>query len=142
MEQQSSDISPSTLEETLSAQEREATLNALRANAKHIFRESGLAGMLQDINRDLLKSRGHFEEYDTMVLFRWGTQSTRRHIWVEVQGNTLRFRLRPHRQCSLPKPLCDGEYHTFTSSMWSDQAFLRAEVQKYYDRPVAETSMD
>ena len=129
-------------ETNLQEQEREARRVAIRENAKRVFRESGLAGMLQEINRNFLKGRGRFEEYDYMVLFRWGTQSTLRHIWVEVQGNTLCFRLRPHRKCVASAPLCDGEYHTFTSAMWSDRLFLQAELKKYYDRPVAETSTD
>ena len=127
---------------SLHEQEREAKRVAIRENAKHVLRESGLAGMLQEINRNLLKGRGRFEEYDSMVLFRWGTQSTLRHMWVEVRGNTLCFRLHPHRKCVASAPLCDGEYHTFTSAMWSDRLFLQTEVKKYYDRPVAETSTD
>lgn len=101
-----------------------------------------MAEMLQGINKNLLKGRGRFEEYDAMVLFKWGTGYTLRHIWVEVLGNTLRFRLLPHLKCSQPAPLCDGEYHTFTSAMWMDRAFLQSELKKYYDRPVAETSSD
>jgi hypothetical protein len=139
--QQSEELSLNS-ETSLREQEREARRVAIRENAKHVLRESGLAGMLQEINRNLLKGRGRFEEYDSMVLFRWGTQSTLRHIWVEVQGNTLCFRLRPHRKCDASAPLCDGEYHTFTSVMWSDRLFLQAELKKYYDRPVAETSTD
>jgi hypothetical protein len=140
-DQESEGLSPSG-EASLNEQEREARRLAIRENAKHVLRESGLAGMLQEINRNLLKGRGRFEEYDSMVLFRWGTQSTLRHIWVEVQGNTLCFRLHPHRKCVASAPLCDGEYHTFTSAMWSDRLFLHAELKKYYDRPVAETSTD
>ncbi len=126
----------------LDVQEREAQRIALRENAKRVLRDSGLAEMLQSINRNLLKGRGTFEEYDSLVLFKWGTMSTRRHIWVEVVGNTLRFRLQAHRVCRNAAPLCDGEYHTFTSAMWSDHAFLQSELKKYYDRPVAETSSD
>lgn len=122
--------------------ERASRRLAVRENAKYVLRESGLAEMLQAINRNLLKGRGQFEEFDSMVLFKWGTMSTRRHIWVEVQGNTIRFRLQTHRKCAHPAPLCDGEYHTFTSAMWSDRAFLQAELKKYYDRPVAESSSD
>jgi hypothetical protein len=139
---QESEALPPNGEASLQEQEREARRLAIRENAKHVLRESGLAGMLQEINRNLLKGRGRFEEYDSMVLFRWGTQSTLRHIWVEVQGNTLCFRLHPHRRCAAPAPLCDGEYHTFTSAMWSDRLFLHAELKKYYDHPVAETSTD
>jgi len=120
----------------------EARRQAIRENAKHVLRESGLAEMLQGINRNLLKGRGHFEEYDALVLLRWGTATTKRHIWVEIQGNTIRFRLFQHRKCANPAPLCDGEYHTFTGPMWADRAFLQAELKKYYDRPVAETSSD
>lgn len=127
---------------SLSAQEREATRQAVRENAKHIFRESGVADILQGINKNLLKGRGRFEEYDAMVLFKWGTGSTLRHMWIEVVGNTLRFRMVPHLKCSRLAPLCDGEYHTFTSAMWMDRAFLQAELKKYYERPVAETSCD
>ena len=126
----------------LNLQEQEARRLAARENAKHILRESGLAEMLQAINRNLLKGRGHFEEYDTMILFRWGTQSTLRHMWIEVRDNTIRFRLQEHRKCASPAPLCDGEYHTFTSAMWSNRLFLQSELKKYYDRPVAETSSD
>lgn len=133
---------PSEQSDAIEAQEQEAHRQAIRENAKHVLRESGLAEMLQGINKNLLKMRGHFEEYDTMILFRWGTQSTKRHMWIEVRGNTILFRLHPHRKCSAPQPLCDGEYHTFTSAMWSDHDFLTAELKKYYDRPVAETSAD
>lgn len=98
--------------------------------------------MLQAMNRNLLKGRGRFEEYDSLILFKWGTGYTLRHIWVEVRGNTIRFRLNPHLRCSGSAPQCDGEYHTFTSSMWANRAFLQAELKKYYDKPVAETSSD
>jgi hypothetical protein len=127
---------------TFDEKELEANRLALRENAKRVLHDSGLAEMLQSINKNLLKGRGWFEEYDTMVLFKWGTGYTRRHIWVEVQGNTLRFRLIPHRQCSGLAPQCDGEYHTLTSPMWANRKFLQAELKKYYDKPVAETSSD
>ena len=130
------------IDANLDAQEQEARRLAARENARHILRESGLAEMLQAINRNLLKGRGHFEEYNSTILFRWGTQSTRRHMWIEVRDNTIRFRLQEHRKCTSPAPLCDGEYHTFTSAMWSNRLFLQSELKKYYDRPVAETSSD
>jgi hypothetical protein len=123
-------------------EEQKAARLAIRENAKQVLRESGLAEMLQGINKNLLKGRGHFEEYDSMVLFKWGTGYTRRHIWVEVQGNTIRFRLTPHRKCGSPVPICDGEYHIFTSPMWANRAILQTELKKYYDRPVAESSSD
>jgi hypothetical protein len=125
-----------------SAEEIEARRQAVRENARRVFRESGLAEMLRVINKDQLKGRGKFEEYDSIVLFKWGTGYTRRHIWVEVNGNTIRFRLAQHRQCSAPVPLCDGEYHTFTSAMWADRNLLYSELQKYYAKPVAESSDD
>jgi hypothetical protein len=123
-------------------QEREAHRIAIRENAKHVLRESGLAEMLQSINKNLLKGRGRFEEYDSMVLFRWGTHSTLRHMWIEVRGSSILFRLQPHRKCAHAAPLCDGEYHIFTTAMWSNQPLLKSELKKYYDRPVAETSAD
>lgn len=129
-------------EQTLDAQEVEARRLAIRENAKHVLRDSGLAEMLQGINKNLLKGRGRFEEYDSLVLFKWGTATTLRHMWIEVVGNTVRFRLHPHRKCLPSAPQCDGEFHTFTSAMWSDRAFLQAELKKYYDRPVAESSSD
>lgn len=113
-----------------------------RENAKRVFRESGLAEILQSINKNLLKGRGRFEEYDSLLLFKWGTGYTLRHIWVEIEDNAIRFRLLPHRQCRSTAPLCDGEYHTLTETMWADRAFLQAEVTRYYEKPVAETSSD
>lgn len=115
---------------------------AVRENAKHVLQESGLAEMLKTINRTALKGRGTFEEFDSMILLRWGTGYTRRHMWIEIKGNTIRFRLTPHRTCNISSPLCDGEYHTFTSTMWANRTLLQDELNKYYARPVAETSSD
>ena len=128
--------------ETLSNEEIEARRQAERENAKRVMRESGLAEMLIAINKNLLKGRGTFEEYGSMVLLKWGTFTTRRHLWIDIRGNTLRFRLAPHLKCAAAAPLCDGEYHTFTSPMWADHTFLAAQLQKYYEKPVAETSDD
>jgi hypothetical protein len=126
----------------LSEEEDEAQRQALRENAKRVMRESGMAEMLRTLNNYALKGRGTFHEYDSMVLLRWGTSYTRRHLWIEVRGNTIRFRLNPHRRCSAPAPICDGEYHTFTSAMWANRPFLLDELNKYYAKPVAETSSD
>ena len=114
----------------------------MRENARRVLRDSGLAQMLQEINKDELKRRGKFEEYDSMILLKWGTGYTRRHIWVEINGNSIRFRLSPHRKCASPIPLCDGEYHTFTSQMWANTDLLHKELYKYYKKPVAESSSD
>jgi hypothetical protein len=126
----------------LDEREQEAERLALRENARRVLQESGLAEMLLAINKNLLKGRGHFEEYDTIVLFKWGTSHTRRHIWVEVDGDNIRFRLLQHRQCANSVPLCDGEYHTFNATMWANRLLLQSELKKYYDRPVAESSSD
>ena len=134
--------SQTEIETTLSAEEAKARRQAIRENAKRVLRDSGLAEMLLAINKNQLKGRGTFDEYDSMILFRWGTSITRRHIWIEVQGNTIRFRLAPHRKCAAIAPLCDGEYHTFTSTMWANRDFLANELKKYYDKPVAESSSD
>src|SRR6266566_838868 len=75
--------------ELLNDAEFEARRLAMRENAKHVLWESGLAEMLRSINKDLLKGRGRFEEYDSMVLFKWGSGYTRRHIWVEVSASTI-----------------------------------------------------
>lgn len=126
----------------LSSEVDEAGRLAVRENAKHVLRQSGLADMLRAINKDQLKGRGRFEEYDTIVLLRWGSGYTGRHLWIEVNGNTIRFRLPPHLKCTKPAPLCDGEYHIFTSSMWANRELLRTELANYYAKPVAETSSD
>src|SRR5438128_7554644 len=126
----------------LSREVDEATRLSVRENAKQVLQESGLAEMLKTLNKNALKGRGSFYEYDSMVLLKWGTSYTRRHIWVEVNGNTIRFRLAPHRKCAITAPMCDGEYHTFTSAMWADKEFLLNELNKYYARPIAETSSD
>jgi hypothetical protein len=98
--------------------------------------------MLQTLNRQALQGRGWFEEYDSGVLFKWGTSVTRRHIWVDVQGDQLRFRLNPHIRCSAPVPACDGEYHSFTPRMWAIPGVVLREVDRNYQKPVAETSED
>lgn len=126
----------------LSAEADEARRLAIRENAKRVLQESGLAEMLKNINRNALKGRGNFEEFDSLVLLRWGTGYTRRHMWIEINGNTIRFRLTPHRTCNSSAPLCDGEYHTFTGAMWANRALLQDELNEYYARPVAETSSD
>lgn len=126
----------------LSEEADAARRQAVRENAKHILQESGLAEMLKTINRTALKGRGTFEEFDSMILMRWGTGYTRRHMWIEINGNTIRFRLTPHRKCNISSPLCDGEYHTFTSAMWANRTLLQDELNKYYAKPVAETSSD
>jgi hypothetical protein len=115
---------------------------ALRENARRVLEESGLAEMLKTLNRNALKGRGSFQEFDSLIVFRWGTASTRRHLWIEIAGNTLRFRMTPHLRCREAAPVCDGEYHTFTSTMWADRTFLLHELHKYYSRPVAESSSD
>ena len=130
------------LESVMSSETDEAHRLAVRENAKQILQESGLAEMLKTLNKNALKGRGSFYEYDSMILLKWGTSYTRRHMWVEVNGNTIRFRLAPHRKCAVTAPICDGEYHTFTSAMWADREFLLNELNKYYARPIAETSSD
>jgi len=129
-------------ESTLSSEADVAQRLALRENAKQVLQESGLAEMLKTLNKNALKGRGSFYEYDSMILLKWGTSYTRRHVWVEVKGNTIRFRLAPHRKCAMTAPICDGEYHTFTSAMWADRELLLNELNKYYARPIAETSSD
>ena len=130
------------MESTLGADVDEAQRQAIRENAKHVLQESGLAEMLRTLNRNVLKGRGSFSEFDSMILLRWGTSSTRRHMWIEIKGNTIRFRLVPHRKCSISAPICDGEYHTFTSTMWANRNFLLHELNDYYARPIAEASSD
>lgn len=120
----------------------EATRQVIRENARRVLRESGVAEMLQTLNRQALQGRGWFEEYDSGVLFKWGHSYTRRHIWVDVSGDQLRFRLNPHLRCSEPVPACDGEYHVFTAQTWSIPGVVLREVDRNYRKPVAETSDD
>jgi hypothetical protein len=130
------------VESILSAEVDEAQSQAIRENAKRVLQESGLAEMLKTLNKNALKGRGSFYEYDSMLLLKWGTSSTRRHMWIEVNGNAIRFRFAPHRKCAITSPICDGEYHTFTSAMWADRNFLLNELYDYYARPMAESSSD
>lgn len=127
---------------TLQKETEQAHRLAVRENARRVLQDSGLAEMLKTLNRNALKGRGTFEEFDSLIVFRWGTAYTRRHLWIEIEGNTIRFRMNPHLRCSASAPLCDGEYHTFTSSMWANHAWLLNELNKYYAKPVAETSSD
>lgn len=126
----------------LPTEAEQARRQAVRENTRRVLQESGLAEMLKTLNRNALKGRGTFEEFDSLIVFRWGTAYTRRHLWIEVAGNTLRFRMNPHLRCNTSAPICDGEFHTFTSPMWANHAFLLGELNKYYAKPVAETSSD
>ena len=120
----------------------EAARSAQRENAKRVLRESGMAELLQTLNRQALQGRGWFEEYDSGVLFKWGAGYTRRHIWVDVSGDNLRFRLKPHIKCAPPVPACDGEYHTLTPAMWRHRGLVLRELNRNYEHPVAESSED
>ncbi len=120
------------------ARERQAR----RENAKRVMRESGLAELLHTLNRQALQGRGWFEEYDSGVLFKWGSGVTRRHIWVDIADDTIRFRLRPHLKCAALVPICDGEYHSLPPSIWRHRGALLRELNHNYEHPVAETSED
>jgi hypothetical protein len=115
---------------------------AIRENARRVLRASGIPEMLRSLNREALKGRGVFDEYDSGVIFRWGTGATRRHIWVDVVGDAVRFRLREHLRCRAAVPACDGEYHTFRPETWGDRSLIEEEIRRGYERPVAETSED
>jgi hypothetical protein len=115
---------------------------AMRANARRVLRESGVAEILQTLNKHALQGRGRFEEYDSGVLFKWGEKYTTRHIWVDVAGDHLRFRLKPHIRCKASIPQCDGEYHSFTIETWRIPNAVLREVDANYKRPVAESSDD
>ena len=120
----------------------EAERQARRENAKRVLQESGCAAMLRLLNREQLKGRGFFDEYDSGVIFKWGAWSTRRHVWVDIQGDAIRFRLLPHRKCQRPVPICDGEYHTLLREHWQNREILKEELAKNFARPVAEPSAD
>lgn len=122
--------------------EQQALRQAIRENTRRVLADSGLAEMLKTLNKNALGGRGHFQEFDALIVFRWGTAYTRRHLWIEIEGNKLRFRMNPHLKCVGSAPICDGEYHTFTSAMWADRDFLLSELHKYYLKPVSETSSD
>jgi hypothetical protein len=131
---------PSTA--SASAKDTDQARKATRENARRVLRESGVAEILQTLNRQALQGRGWFEEYDSGVLFKWGTSTTRRHIWVDVQGDALRFRLNPHIRCAAAIPACDGEYHRFTAETWAIPGAVLHEVDRNYKKPVAEPSGD
>ena len=120
----------------------EAERKAIRENARRVLRESGVADILRRLNSNALQGRGTFEEYDSGVIFRWGHGYTRRHIWVHVEGDELRFRLTPHLRCPRSVPACDGEYHIFTAETWSISGAVLSEVDRNYRKPVAEASED
>ena len=54
------------MESILSAEVDEAQRQAVRENAKRVLQESGLAEMLKTLNKNALKGRGSFYEYDFM----------------------------------------------------------------------------
>ncbi len=52
------------VESILSVEVDEAQRQAVRENAKRVLQESGLAEMLKTLNKNALKGRGRFYEYD------------------------------------------------------------------------------
>ncbi|MGH2515158.1 MAG: hypothetical protein ACRDHP_05835 [Ktedonobacterales bacterium] len=140
MNERETQATPATHDALPELSERERTTR--RENAKRVLRESGMAELLQTLNRQALQGRGWFEEYDSGVLFKWGSGFTRRHIWVDVAGENVRFRLLPHIKCAAPVPVCDGEYHTLTPAMWRHHALVLRELNRNYEHPVAESSED
>lgn len=130
------------IESEASPEISEAERQALRENAKRVLQESGCASMMRLLNREQLKGRGFFDEYDSGVIFKWGAWSTRRHVWVDIQGDAIRFRLLPHRKCQQPVPICDGEYHTLLREHWQKPEILKEELAKNFAKPVAEPSAD
>jgi hypothetical protein len=124
------------------ARTEEAQHRNVRDNARRVLRASGVPELLRSLNREALKGRGVFEEYDSGVIFKWGSGYTRRHIWVDVRGESVRFRLREHLRCRTPVPACDGEYHTFAPETWGDRSAIEREIRRAYERPVAEASDD
>lgn len=135
-------ISDESFGEESSPSLSEEDIKAIRENAKRILHESGCAEMLRSLNSIELKGRGWFDEYDSGVIFKWGTGYTRRHIWIHVEGDNLQFRLRPHRKCTENIPSCDGEYHTFTPENWAKRNLVLAELKRNYEHPSAESSDD
>ncbi|MDE3228917.1 MAG: hypothetical protein KGO05_03460 [Chloroflexota bacterium] len=125
-----------------SPDDAEVLRRATRENARRVLQSSGVAEMLQTLNRQALQGRGWFEEYDSGVIFKWGAAFTRRHIWVDVSGDQLRFRLNPHIRCTEPVPACDGEYHSFTAETWRIPGIVLREVDRCYKKPVSEASDD
>lgn len=120
----------------------EAERQRRREHARRIFRESRIGDLMRTLNQHALQGRGTFDEYDTGVIFKWGHGYTKRHIWVDVEGDTLRFRLLPHLRCAASVPVCDGEYHSFTRETWSIPGALLHELDRNYRHPVAEASED
>ncbi len=133
---------PEIIESEASPERSEAERQALRENAKRVLQESGCASMMRLLNREQLKGRGFFDEYDSGVIFKWGGWSTRRHVWVDIQGDAIRFRLLPHRKCTADVPICDGEYHTLLREHWQNPDILKEELAKNFAKPVAEPSAD
>ncbi len=126
------------------AEDEGATPSAQHENARRILQESQIPSIWREMNRALLKGRGWVDEYDTGIILKWGTGYTRRHIWIDVDGETVRFRLRQHRRCD-PKEIqaqCDGEWHSFNAEQWRNLDFMKEQMKYYYDHPVAEASDD
>lgn len=115
-----------------------------RDQARSVLQASRIPEIWREMNAALLKGRGWFDEYASGVILKWGTGTTRRHIWIDIADDTIRFRLRPHRVCApATTPLaCDGEYHTMSRAQWSNLAFVKDQMKYYYEHPVAETSED
>ncbi len=72
----------------LSNEADEAQRLAVRENAKRVLQESGLAEMLKTLNKNALKGRGSFYEYDSMILLKWGTSITQARSSPQVRHHS------------------------------------------------------
>lgn len=112
----------------------------MRPEVAAVIDGSRIRQLLHFFNRDYLYGRGRFDEYSEGLLLKWGDGYSRKHIWMTVVGDNLRFETSHERPCD--NPFCIGGYHVYGPSQWGNIAVMNAELSDQFQHPVYERSDD
>ncbi len=112
----------------------------MRPEVARVVQESHIRDLLNFFNRDFLYGQGRFDEYSEGLILKWGDGYSRKHIWLTVQDDTLRFETSHERPCG--KPFCIGGFHVYAPDEWHDIDLMNDELAEQFQRPIYERSDD
>ena len=126
---------------TIPAEDLDAqATTTMRPEVAQVIDASRIRQLLQFFNRDYLYGQGRFDEYSEGMLLKWGDGYSRKHIWVTVANDMLRFETSHERPCG--QPFCLGRYHAYAPEQWHNLDMMNAELAEQFQRPVSERSDD
>ena len=126
---------------TIPAEDLDAqATTTMRPAVAQVIEGSRIRQLLQFFNRDFLYGQGRFDEYSEGMLLKWGDGYSRKHIWVTVVDDHLRFETSHARPCG--QPFCQEGYHTYAPHQWRNLDVMNAELAEQFQRPVSERSDD